>query len=252
MIRNNLLRLALAALTTLASARQQPVDPPNFPCPEKLSFRVEWHGITAGTATVSLVRPRADGWQTTMDLESAGMVSRLYHVLDKYKVEMNGKFCGVSTELNSEEGKHRKYEKISFDPGQKKVFYYEHDFVKNQESRKEIESNVCTYEITGALLTLRNINLLPGKAITLPMTDGKKFANVHIEAQARENMTYAGKSYPTIRYEAFVFDNVLYKRKGRLQIWVTDDAARLPVAMRMQMGFPVGSINVALEKADKL
>ncbi len=41
-----------------------------------------------------------------------------------------------------------------------------------------------------------------------------------------------GKTYPAIRYEAFVFDDVLYKRKGRLQVWITDDADRLPVMFR--------------------
>lgn len=202
-------------------------------------------------ATVSLVRPKPDQWQTTLDVESAGMVNRLYHVLDKYKVLMNGKFCGVASELNAEEGKHNKYEKLSFDPSQRKVSYYERDIVKNQETRKEVDASTCEYEITGALLTLRSLNLEPGKSITLPMTDGKKAANVRIEAQGKEKMTYEGKTYPTIRYEAFVFDNVLYKRKGRLLMWITDDSARLPVALRMQMGFPIGAVNVELQKQDK-
>jgi hypothetical protein len=61
-------------------------------------------------------------------------------------------------------------------------------------------------------------------------------------------MTFEGKTYPSIRYEAFVFDNVLYKRKGRLLIWITDDSARLPVALRMQMAFPIGAVNVELQK----
>lgn len=250
MIRNILLRVVAVALAALAPA-QQISQGSGFPCPEKLSFRVEWHGITAGVATVNLVRPQADQWQTTLDLESAGMVSRLYHVLDKYKVQMNGKFCGIASEMNAEEGKHKKYEKVSFDPSQRKIFYYERDYVKNQETRKEIDGNSCAYEITGALLTLRSLNLEPGKSITLPMTDGKKAANVRIEAQGKENMQFEGKTYPTIRYEAFVFDNVLYKRKGRLQIWITDDSARLPLALRMQMSFPVGSINVELQKQEK-
>lgn len=252
MIRHNLLRLAAVALATLAAAQQQSQPQTvTFPCPEKLSFRVEWHGITAGLATVNMVRPQGDEWQTTLDLESAGMVSRLYHVLDNYKVLMNGKFCGISSELNAEEGKHNKYEKLSFDPSQRKIFYYEHDLIKNQETRKDLDAPPCTYEITGALLALRSINLEPGKTVTIPMTDGKKFANVRIEAQAKESLTFDGKTYQTIRYEAFLFDNILYKRKGRLQIWISDDAARLPLALRMQMGFPVGSVNVELQKDGK-
>lgn len=250
MFQNNLLRLAVATLTTLASA-QQLTQQSKFPCPEKLTFRIEWHGITAGMATVTMNKPNPDQWQTSLDLESAGMVSRLYHVLDKYRGFTSGKFCGASSELDSQEGKRRNYTKLSFDPSNRKVNYYEHDLVKNQEVRKQLDAPPCTFEITGALEALRAMDLEPGKTITVPVTDGKKFANARIDAQAKENLAIGGKTYPTIRYEAFVFDNVLYKRKGRLEIWITDDAERLPVQLRMQMGFPVGTVNVELEKQEK-
>jgi hypothetical protein len=245
-----LLRLAVAAIATFALANQG-MEIEAFPCPEKLHFRVEWHGITAGTADVTMTHPAADQWLTTMDLQSAGMVSRLYHVLDKYKVLTTSKFCAISTELDAQEGKHNKYEKLTFDATHHKVDYYERDRVKNQDTRKELEVAACTFEITGALETLRAMDVPAGRSITLPMTDGKKFANIRIDAQAKENISYAGKNVSTIRYEAFVFDNVIYKRKGRLLIWLTDDAARLPVLMRMQMGFPVGTVNVELEKQER-
>ena len=73
---------------------------------------------------------------------------------------------------------------------------------------------------------------------TLPITDGKKLVNARIDAQSRENVSIASKTYHTIRYEAFLFDNVLYKRKGRLFIWLTDDADRIPVQLRFQLGIP--------------
>ena len=250
MVFKNLLRISVAALTTLASA-QQSSQPGKFPSPEKLSYRVEWHGITAGVATVNMSRPREDDWQTTLDVESAGMVSRLYHVLDKYKVQTTESCCGVASELESQEGKHNKLEKLTFDTTRHKVQYYQNDRVKNQKIKKELDAAPCTYEITGALAQLRTIELQPGKSITMPMTDGKKYANVRIDAQARENIPYQGKSVPTIRYEAFVFDNIIYKRKGRLLIWITDDNARLPVLFRMQMGFPVGTVTVELQKQER-
>lgn len=222
-----------------------------FPCPEKLTYRIEWHGITAGQAIVDMTRPQPDEWQTTVNLESAGMVSRLYRVLDKYKVVTNAKFCGIGTEMDAQEGKHNKYEKLTFDAPHHKVDYYEQDRVKNQETRKELDTMPCTYEITGALEALRALDVPAGKSITIPMTDGKKFANVRIDAQAKENVSYGGKNVPTIRYEAFVFDNVIYHRKGRLLVWVTDDSARIPVQLRMQMGFPIGTINVELQKQER-
>ena len=245
-----MLRIVAAALTTIASA-EQTMQTDKFPCPEKLSYRVEWHAITAGTATVNMTHSQPDAWHTTMDLESAGMVSRLYHVLDKYKVLATGKFCAISSELDAQEGKHNKYEKLTFDAAHHKVDYYEQDRVKNQDSRKELDAPPCTYEIVGALEELRRLDLQPGKSMTIPITDGKKMANIRIDAQGKENITYQGKNVQTIRYEAFVFDNILYKRKGRLLIWITDDAERLPVLLRMQMGFPVVTVNVQLQNQER-
>ena len=80
----------------------------------------------------------------------------------------------------------------------------------------------------------------------------KKIAYAKVEAQAKENISVDGKQYATVRYEPFIFDEVLYRRKGRLLIWMTDDADHVPVQMRFQMGFPIGSITLELEKHEKL
>ena len=96
------------------------------------------------------------------------------------------------------------------------------------------------------------MNLEPGHSANLPITDGKKMVNARIEAQSREDLTVSGSSYHTIRYEAFLFDNVLYKRKGRMFIWMTDDADHLPVQFRFQLGFPIGTISLELDKHQRL
>ena len=96
------------------------------------------------------------------------------------------------------------------------------------------------------------LDLPPGKSATLPITDGKKVAYAKVEAQAKEKCQCDGKTYQTVRYEAFLFDNVLYKRKGRLFLWLTDDQERTPVQLRVQLGFPIGTISLELEKQQKL
>jgi hypothetical protein len=96
------------------------------------------------------------------------------------------------------------------------------------------------------------MNVEPSQSATLPITDGKKVVNARVDAKSRENVAVADKNYRTIRYEAFLFDNVLYKRKGRVFIWLTDDADRIPVQLRFQLGFPIGTISLELQKQQKL
>jgi len=228
------------------------LKPTSFPYPEKLSYHVEWRMVTAGTATVELLHPSADDWDLNLRLESAGMVNRLYRVLDTYKVAINDRFCASSSLLNAEEGKHRRITRLTFEDVRHKVEYDERDLTNKATVKRTLDISPCTHDITGALVALRAMNLEPGRSATLPITDGKKIVSARIEAQSKENVTVSGKSYHTIRYEAFLFDNVLYKRKGRMFIWLTDDSDHIPVQFRFQLGFPIGTISLELEKQQRL
>jgi len=241
--------LALLCCTNaFAPAQQNTAKTVKFPCPEKLSYRIEWRLITAGSATVEMSRATSATWETKMHLESEGWITRLYKVLDFYKATSSDNFCGSNAVLDAQEGKRHTLTQLTFENTRHKVNYDEHDLLKNSTAKKELEIAPCTYEITGAMEALRQMNLPPGKSATFPVTDGKKMAYAKIEAQAKESVNLDGKNYPTIRYEAFLFDNVLYKRKGRLLIWISDDADRVPVQFRLQMGFPIGTVTVQLEK----
>jgi len=223
-----------------------------FPYPEKLSYRVEWRLISAGTATIELSRGTPTDWQTKMNLESAGLVTRLYRVLDTYTVTSDDDFCVSRAVLDAQEGKRHKLAELTFEPARQKVEYNERDLLKNTTAKSELSVPACTREVVDALTTLRAADLPPGKSMSLPVTDGKKIVNVRVESQAKERVSVGAKTYQTVRYEAFLFDNVLYRRKGRVLLWMTDDADRVPVQVRFQMGFPIGTISLELDKQQKL
>ena len=236
----------------LALAQQQPPKGSRFPYPEKLSYRVEWRLVTAGTATVHLSRLPPDHWQIELDLESAGMVDRLYRVLDRYKVISNDRFCPSTSVLDAQEGKRHRLTRLTFENSRRKLEYDERDLIKNTTSKRVLDIPPCTHDVAGALSALRLMNIEPGQSATLPITDGKKIAWARVDAMSREDVTIDDKTHHTIRYEAFLFDNVLYKRKGRLFIWLTDDTDRIPVQLRFQLGFPIGTISLELQKQQKL
>jgi hypothetical protein len=43
---------------------------------------------------------------------------------------------------------------------------------------------------------------------------------------------------------------VVYPRKGRVFVWLSDDTKRIPVQIRLRMAFPVGTVTLQLEKAE--
>ncbi|HEY7304321.1 MAG TPA: DUF3108 domain-containing protein [Bryobacteraceae bacterium] len=240
-----------APLTNAAPA-EAPHEDPVFPCPEKLTYSVEWRLVTAGIAVIEQKRGAGQGWDLNLNLQSAGLVSRLYKVLDTYKVTTGERFCGSSAVLDAQEGKKHTLTQLNFNNSRKKIEYNERNLLKNTTVTNELDKPACTYEVLGALAALRLAPPEPGRPVSLPVTNGKKLAFARLEAQGKESLNVGGKSYSTVRYEAFLFDNVLYRRKGRLFIWLADGAGHLPVQLQVHLGFPVGNITIQLEKEEKL
>jgi hypothetical protein len=72
-----------------------------------------------------------------------------------------------------------------------------------------------------------------------------------VEAQMREQVKVPAGTFKTIRYEAFLFNDVLYRRQGHLYIWLTDDQRKLPVRVQVRLHFAIGTITFELEKDEK-
>jgi hypothetical protein len=72
-----------------------------------------------------------------------------------------------------------------------------------------------------------------------------------VDAQELEQVKTPSGIYRTVRYEAFLFNNVLYQRKGRLFIWLTDDERRVPVQIKVQLQLHIGTVTLQLEKEER-
>jgi hypothetical protein len=102
--------------------------------------------------------------------------------------------------------------------------------------------------VLGGLFVLRTLNLEPGQSAGVPVSDGKKAVVAKVQAQQREEIKVPDGDYKTIRYEAFLFDNVLYRRSAHLYVWLSDDQRKLPVQIQVRMPITVGTITLELEK----
>ena len=244
--------LPLMLFTASFTSADDSFVPPTPFHPMRLDYRVEWRLVTAGDAQLDFKHGSGSNVDVSVKLESSGLLTHLFRIQDAYHALMNKEFCLSSAHLDAEEGKRHMITDINLDSGRRKSTYDEHDVIKNTAKHIDLDVASCTYDITGSIQAMREIDLSPGKATFLPITDGKKFAKVRILAGGKDTITVNDKKYQTVRYEAFMFDNVLYKRKGSLEVWLTDDAARLPVLMRFQFGFPVGTVSIELVKQQDL
>ena len=214
---------------------------------EKLTYAVEWRMIHAGSALIESRKTQA-----SLKLESAGLVSTLFRVNDTYNVNFDEPFCATSSVMDSIEGKRHHETRATFDRAQGRVSFVERDVVKGSVIRTtETEVPACVQEVLTALLKLRKQALSVGQSVQIPLSDGRRAAPVKIEAQSRETVRTPAGSFDSIQCEAFLMNGVVYTRKGRVMIWISNDERRLPVQVRLKMAFPVGTVTLQLQKEER-
>ncbi len=240
----------LPALFLAAAAPSRQADVPQVPASETLQYKAEWRLVRAGTVNLEWRKTDAS-YQARLQLRSAGLVSMLYKVDDLYLAELTDALCATSTMLTTNEGPRSRETKVAFDSEHGKASYLERDLKRNTTlSTREIEIPACVSDVIGGLFRLRKMDVTPGKSAEIPVSDGKKSVNARIDAVQQETVNTPAGKFKAVRYEAFLFNNVLYRRNGRMLLWLTDDDRRLPVQIQFRMPFPVGTITLQLEKSE--
>jgi hypothetical protein len=224
----------------------------NLPSKETLYYNIEWRLFSAGKAKVELAQPQPRSpWQVNFHLESTGVVSKLFKVEDDYSATLSPTLCTQSLQMTTHEGSRQRETRIAFDAETKKASYLERDRLKNSVIlSQDIDVPPCVHDVIGGLYFLRTLNLEPGQSTEIPVSDGKKSAMVKVEAQQREDVKTPEGTFKAIRYEVFLFNNVIYRRSAHLNVWLTDDRRKLPVQIRVRLQFTIGTITLQLEKHD--
>lgn len=238
---------ALVAVCLLSGAGVE-AQGPSKASSEFFQYGAEWRFTRAGE-----IELRWSGdTQGDMGLRTVGLVGRLYRVQNAYRARYEAGFCALDTLLDAHEGRRHRETKVTYDREKRRVLLLERDVIKDAVvDTKELEIPACVHEVTGALRKLRELRPEPGTTIHLPMSDGKKVISARVDALAREKVQTPLGEFASIKYEAHLFDGVLYRRKGRLFVWLTDDDKRLPVQIRVQLPFYIGTVTIQMEKMER-
>jgi len=217
------------------------------PAAQKLRFEAEWRLVHAGDVEVGT----SGAESLNMQLRTAGVVRTFIKVDNQFQASYRQGWCAEATELTAHEGKRHRETKVRYDAEARKAFHVERDLEKDSVvSQNQIDIPACVHDVTAGLQKLRELLPQPGAVIELPLSDGKKAVMARVEAQRRERVRTPVGEFQAIRYEAFLMSGVLYRRKGRLFVWISEDERRLPVQIRIQMPFYIGTVTLQLEKVE--
>jgi hypothetical protein len=242
-----------------ASAPQQPVPDTigpvshivapaaTFTLPEETyTYSAEWRIWNAGKITLGLSREGVEN-RVTGTAESQGVVSMLYPVHDRFQALYDPKsFCSVSLRKHTEEGFHKRDTLISYNYARKKSVLDETNLKNNEAKHVENDIPGCVTDVMSGLMYLRSLPLIPGTSYTFPLNDGGKTVDVTAKVEAKETIKVPAGTFQTIRVSPEGVGTV--KSKGKIWIWYTDDARRIPVQMRGKMFW--GTLNLKLEKIE--
>ncbi|HEV2177706.1 MAG TPA: DUF3108 domain-containing protein [Terriglobia bacterium] len=240
--------LAPLALLHPGALRAQQGDPPFAPG-EDLTYQITWSAFSAGEITATLQKaalPDGDEYEVSTTAQSHGFVSLLYNLNDKFVTLFDPQTaCAREITKTVNEGRRHKRTRIIFDAARKLAILDESDLSKPGTPPKHAENDIpaCVQDPVTAFYFLRRRPLRVGDKVHVPINDGAKTIDVTAEVQAREEITTPlGKRF-AFRVEPKVFGN-LYKRKGRMLVWFSDDAQRLPLRIRAMIS--VGTITGTL------
>jgi len=175
-------------------------------------------------------------WRVVSKTESNDFVSKFYRVRDR-----------AETAIDAESLFTRRFEKHLREGG------YKHDSVVrfDQENAKAHYDNGQSYDVPprvhdvlSAFYYARTQPLPEGGGFTLPAHDNRKSYDLEVKVIRRERVEVPAGTFSCVVVEPILKSEGIFKSKGRILVWLTDDARRLPVKVTSKV--PIGSISVSL------
>lgn len=217
---------------------------------EKFTYNVSWKVFDAGIATMTVAEKtlfqNEEIYRISATVRSTGIVATLFKVEDVFESFFHSRdFCSRRIVKNIQEGTRHRSTAVSFDSRARQARMEDKDLNRPDLPVKRTESPIpaCVQDVISSLYVIRTRNLRVGDLVQFPINDGGRTYEVNVEIQAQEEVRTPAGTFQSLRLEPRVFDG-LFKSKGRLFVWLTNDEARLPVQLKAKIN--IGTITAAL------
>ena len=255
----SLVLLALASVFVYGQAPRR--EPLPFERGEELIYQAEFtRGLLRGVdvaefrfkaVSEQIARGGDDAvvLRLTGDVASKGLFTRIAGFKFHHHVESTADaepFRVLRTDKVEESGKRKRVLDAVYDHEKNRVLWRE---VSPNPQAGSFDFSEPIQDVLTVIYYLRTQKLEPGKSFDVPVTDaGKVFTLSVAVAERKEIETVLGR-VNTIRIEPALFgDNAAVRAKGKLTIWVTEDARRLPV--RAQLKVDMGTFDIKLKQVN--
>jgi hypothetical protein len=245
---------ALAALLTLVAPPARAIAPPVLNSPsamdrglpfgpgESLRFSIEYGLLKAGSAWLEVGPLETYRGRSCYHLisraESNDFMTKIYKVRDRIDslIDAQGLYS-YRYRKHIREGGYKKDYDASYDPAAGKVRYAD---------GKSYDMTPFAMDGLAAFYYVRHMPLEVGKDVVIPHHSDEATADIVVKVHRKESVEVPAGKFACIVIEPVMTAGGIFKNSGRLTIWVTDDARRIPVLMKSKI--PVGSVDAVLQE----
>jgi len=206
---------------------------------ERLVFNVGYKIILAGKATMQVgQRPATVSgrpcYEIRFDVTTTENFDKVFRVRDRYQtyIDVDGIFPW-RFEQNVREGK------------------YTRDFAANIDQRSHIARTTegsfripaYVHDILSAFYYTRTLDLgkmTKGQSFRLQNFYGKQAYDLRVKILGKDRVKVDAGTFDCVVVEPLVQEGGLFKSEGRIIVWLTDDALKVPVKVSAKV--PVGAI----------
>ncbi len=216
---------------------------------EQLTYRVQYLGMHAGTAQVTV---GAETFQWGREVLPIVVTARSEKLLDWYPIrdrfisywDPTSETC-IGSDFYMDENRVKRRQRIQLDheSGKAKV-------TRQQEGKEERVSDYDvakgTYDMAAATFALRNLPLEVGKQFELPVFTGRRSFMLQATVERREQVKTKSGQRDTFRVRVKTGFDGKFESKRDIVTWMTADEARVPV--RVEADFVLGTIRAELQE----
>jgi len=216
---------------------------------ETLDYEISWGFITAGNARMLVKETKNENELEIISLAwNNGAFETFFPVKDTVKTlaTADSLFPKVFNQKISEGSYRRKFKTI-YNFATKRASITDTAY-KNTDLKRGIDT-VLTLSggercILSAFYLARTLDLKPGDTAYFDAISGVKKYKLKVICHRKETINTALGKKNCLVIEPVIQGDGLFKAKGKLTIWLTDDSERLPVLMKSEIA--VGSIKASL------
>lgn len=225
-----------------------------FQIGEKLTFKVRYGFVRAGTATMSVLKETELNGHPVIQIQTTAVsvnpFSWVYEVDDEVNsfMDKNGLFSW-RFEKKLREGSYKIDLFVDYLPEDSLAKIHTIRYKDEiEEKRYDVKVPPFAMDVLATFYYIRTKPLRIGDIISIVNHDNKKVYELEIHVYMREEVDTAAGTFKCLKIEPLLKGDGIFKQKGRLLVWVTDDEYKIPVQMTSEVA--VGHITTELEKIE--